>query len=177
MKLLFPLLTASLLVGCLSCNNGNTEKTSEAQVTEKKESSLREKNLAASHLIDEAFRTGDPSKLDEAVASDFVDHTDRGPMGKDSLKAMVVSMHTSSPDMKMDIVKEVADDEYVFSIMHWTGTSNGELGMPKGPYEMKALEVVRFKEGKAVEHWTYMEPSEVMKMMPPPASPKAATKK
>ena len=32
---------------------------------------------------------------------------------------------------------------------------------------MKAMEVVRFKDGLAVEHWSYMQPADVIKMMPP----------
>jgi len=33
---------------------------------------------------------------------------------------------------------------------------------------MHAVQVVKFKDGKAVEHWEYMQPEEMMKMMPPP---------
>lgn len=66
----------------------------------------------------------------------------------------------------MELIKELADDEYVFSLMRFTGTSDGAM-MPAGPYDMQALQVVRFKDGKAVEHWEYMEPREMMKMMPP----------
>ncbi len=69
--------------------------------------------------------------------------------------------------MKMEMIKEMADDDYVFSLMRYTGTSNGQMGMPKGPYDMKTMEVVKFKDGKAVEHWAYMQPADVMKMMPP----------
>ena len=41
---------------------------------------------------------------------------------------------------------------------------------------MKVIEVVRFKDGKGVEHWAYMQPADVMKMMPPPPPPKADVK-
>ena len=65
----------------------------------------------------------------------------------------------------LEIIKELADDEYVFSWMRFTGSSDGSMGMPAGPYDMKSIEVVRFKDGKAVEHWGFMEPREMMKMM------------
>jgi predicted SnoaL-like aldol condensation-catalyzing enzyme len=32
-------------------------------------------------------------------------------------------------------------------------------------YDMRAIELAKFKDGKIVEHWTFMEPSEMMKMM------------
>jgi predicted ester cyclase len=62
-------------------------------------------------------------------------------------------------------VKDLADNEYVFSWMRFTGTSNGSMGMPAGPYDMKSIEVARFKDGKIVEHWTFMDMQDVMKMM------------
>ena len=47
--------------------------------------------------------------------------------------------------------------------MRFTGTSDGSMGMPKGPYDMKAVEVEKFKDGKAIEHWEFMDPAEMMK--------------
>jgi predicted SnoaL-like aldol condensation-catalyzing enzyme len=123
------------------------------------------KNLAASHIVSDAFMSGDPSKIDDAVAADFVDHTDMGDKGRDSLKAMITIMKKTMPDMKMTLMKELADDDYVFSEMEFTGTSNGEMGMPKGPYDVHGIEVTKCKDGKAIEHWEYMRNDDVMKMM------------
>ena len=134
------------------------------------------KNLEASHIINEAFRTGDISKLDRVIASDFVDHTDRGDMGRDSLKAMIKWMHSQPNDMKMELIREFADDEYVYSHMRFTGTSDGSMG-PVGPYDINEIEVIRFnKEGKAVEHWAFMELRQVMKLMSMPPEPTADKK-
>ncbi len=134
--------------------------------TDKKDNSMMEKNLAASHIINKAFETGDASAFDNAVAGDYVDHTDQGDKNRDSLKAIIPLMKKEFPDMKTEIIKELADNDYVFSLLRWTGTSNGQMGMPKGPYDMKAIEVVRYKDGLAVEHWSYMQPADVIKMMP-----------
>ena len=158
-----------LLIGLpfifVACNNATTETASEA----KTENSAADKNLASFHIVADAFESGDISKIDSAVAADFVDHTERGDQGRDSLKARIVSMHQQMPDMKSEVVKELADGEYVFGILRYTGTSKGQMGMPPGPFDFNAMEVVRFKDGKAVEHWGYMEPRVMMKMMPPPA--------
>jgi hypothetical protein len=35
---------------------------------------------------------------------------------------------------------------------------------------MTSIEVSKYKDGKAIEHWNFMEMREVMKMMAPPAS-------
>ncbi|MGK2861086.1 MAG: ester cyclase [Chitinophagaceae bacterium] len=160
MKKFFSLFAATIFFFFISCNQEKTNSET------KEQSSATKKNLEASAIISKAFDTGDPSMIDSVVASDFVDHTDRGDMGRDSLKAMITSMRKMFPDMKQETIKELADDDYVFSLMRFTGTSEGQMGMPMGPYDMKAIQVVRFKDGKAVEHWEYMEPREMMKMMP-----------
>jgi predicted SnoaL-like aldol condensation-catalyzing enzyme len=166
MKKMQFLFTIGLLLGLLSCNDTKTEKKADdTMVSEKKGNSMAEKNLAAMHIVNKAFETGDPGSIDEAVAGDFIDHTDQGDKNRDSLKAMITMMHKGMPDMKVEILKEMADDEYVFSLNRYTGIGDGKMGMPKGPYDMKAIEVVRCKEGKGVEHWAYMQPGDVMKMM------------
>jgi len=67
-------------------------------------------------------------------------------------------------DMKTETVREVADGDYVYSWMRYTGTSDGTMGMPNGPYDMAAI-VAKFKDGKAIEHWNFMETQSMMKMM------------
>lgn len=180
MKKILSLLTVATLVMCVSCTNSKTEGStsdSGSAATDKKDNSMSEKNLASMHIVNKAFETGDVSEIDKAVAADFVDHTDQGDKGRDSLKAMITSMHKEFPDQKMEVTKELADNDYVFAMMRWTGTSNGQMGMPKGPYDMKAMEVVKFKDGLAVEHWSYMQPADVMKMMGAMAPPKMEEKK
>jgi len=124
------------------------------------------KNLDAFHAVSDAFETGDISRIDSFVASDFVDHTPQGDIkGVDSLKAMITKMKNAGT-MKTEIKKEFADDEYVMAWMRWAGTSNGSIPeMPAGPVDMNGIEVVRFKDGKAVEHWAFMDAREMMKMM------------
>jgi len=159
-KIFFAAIVAALCI--TSCNDATSDKSSDA----------KQKNLAASDAISKAFQTGDVSKIDSVVSDDFIDHTDRGDMkGRDSLKAMVKFVHANFTDMKTEKLHELADDEYVFSWMRYTGNSNGSVGMPKGPYDMSSIEVAKFKDGKAVEHWSFMNMQEMMKMMPPPPPP------
>ena len=148
---------AMLLFLCTSCNEGKKGEMG-------KDNSMVQKNVQASQMVSKAFETGDVSNIDSAVASDFVDHTDRGDKNRDSLKSMIKMVHATNKDMKMDLIKELADEEYVFSLMRFRGTSDGSM-MPAGPYDMQAMEVSKFKDGKAIEHWEYMQPAEMMKMM------------
>lgn len=157
-KLFLPLAVAFIMLS--SCNDSST-----ATSGTKDSNSMMQKNLEASRAVSKAFETGNASNIDNVVSADYVDHTDRGDMGRDSLKAMIGMMGKEFPDMKMEVKKEMADDDHVFTLMRFTGTSNGQMGMPKGPYDMQAIQVVRLKDGKIVEHWEYMQPLEVMKMM------------
>ena len=159
-KILFAAFCGLLFI-CTSCTS-KTESTSDDNVN-----AQEQKNIAASDVITNAFQTGDVSGIDSVVSDDFLDHTDRGDKkGRDSLKAMVKFIHANFKDMKMEKVREVGDDQYVFTWMRYTGTSDGSMGMPKGPYDMSAIEVAKFKDGKAVEHWSFMDMQDMMEMMP-----------
>lgn len=164
MKLLLFGIATSLSLFTISCQDksGGTD-------------SATQKNLDAAHGINKAIESGDVSKLGDFIANDAIDHANpKGDLkGLDSLKAMIANFHTSGTNMKNETVKELADHDYVFQLMHFTGTStNGEAGTPAGgKYDMMALEVTKHNaEGKVTEHWEYMTAKDIMKMMPPPAA-------
>jgi predicted ester cyclase len=167
----------AILIG-IACCIGCTNDTATTAGSDKQQT-----NLEAARKVAKAFETGDVSLIDSFVADDFVDHTDRGDkVGRDSLKAMVNMMRTNFKDMKMETIRELADDEYTFQWMHYTGTSDGTMGMPAGPFDMHGMEITKFRDGKAVEHWAYMDVAEMMKMMgqqgaPPPPPPPIDTTK
>lgn len=150
------LLAPAFLLFLSSCNSDKSGSTGT--------SSMTQKNLDASHTVIKAFDTGDVNGIDSAVASDFVDHTDMGDKNRDGLKAMIKMVHENNDNTKTEIIKELADDDYVFSLLRFTGTSKGKM-RPAGPYDMRSIGVVKFKDGKVVEHWAYMEMAEMMKMM------------
>ena len=153
---------AGLLCTFTSCDS----KTESTAMT--KENTPEEKNISSFGIISKAFDTGDITGIDSVVADDFVDHRDYGEVkGKDSLKAMITTMHKNMTDMKTETVNTAANGDYVYGWMHYKGTSDGSMGMPKGPYDMTAIELAKFKDGKAVEHWSFMQAADMMKMMAP----------
>lgn len=165
----------ALLSICTSCNNGTPTTTTTA--TSDSGKAEGQKNIAASDAVMNAFQTGDVSGLDSVIADDFIDHTDMGDKkGKDSLKAMVKFVHDNFKDMKTDKVRDVADGDYVYTWVTYSGTSDGTMGMPKGPYKMSMIELAKFRDGKAVEHWSFMDSQDMAKMMPPPPQPAGGKK-
>jgi predicted SnoaL-like aldol condensation-catalyzing enzyme len=158
-KIFFAAFAGLLFVSC----DSKTEATSE-----NKESSPEQKNRAAFDSISKAFQTGEITGIDSLVADDFVDHSDKGDVkGRDSLKAMITTMHNSLKEMKTETVNTAANGDYVYGWMRYSGTGDGSMGMPKGPYDFTSIELVKFKDGKASEHWAFMQMKDMMKMMGP----------
>lgn len=143
---------AFALFAFASCNTSADNKVAAPST-----SSQAQKNIDADKIISEAFESGDAGKLDGVVASDFVDHTDMGDKkGIDSLKRELNMIHSQFKDMKMELKRQWADDEYVVDWTRYTGTNpTAMMGMPAGPFDIKGMEVTRFTNGKAVEHWFF----------------------
>jgi predicted ester cyclase len=130
-------------------------------------SAKAKKNMEVNDAIMKAYEAGDFSKMGEYMAADAVDHGgEKGDVkGLDSIVAEMKRYRAMMPDMKSEVIKEVADDEYVFAWAKFSGTMNGTM------MNMKSVDVTKFKDGKAVEHWVFMDPADMMKMMPPPLMP------
>ena len=165
MKKFLFILSLGAICFLISCNNEKKE-------AEGGMSDAAKKNMDAFNTVSDAFKTGDVSKIDSVVASDFVDHSGmHGDGNRDSLKAMV-SMMSMDKTAKSETNLALANDDYVAGWLHMTGTSDGSMG-PKGtPYDMSSIELVKFKDGKATEHWSFVSMAEMMKMMPQPGMDK-----
>jgi predicted SnoaL-like aldol condensation-catalyzing enzyme len=157
MKIFFTVSAMALLL--FSCKSNGPSETAK-------------KNLEITHQVNKAFETGEVNLLNDIISPDFIDHRDVGDVkGLDSLKAMATSVHKHIKDMKVDIVREMADDEYVMSWLHYKGTGDGQEGMMAGPFEVSGTGIYRLKDGKVVEHWEHMDMRDVMKMMSSMAPP------
>ncbi|MEO5650180.1 MAG: ester cyclase [Ginsengibacter sp.] len=133
------------------------------------ETSQAAKNKANSQEIYKAMETGDVSKLDAIIDKDFVDHSgEKGDVkGIDSLKKMFVQMHNEITGLKVEEIANATDGDYNIALVRMTGTTaKPMMNMPAGTkIDMKSVEVVKVKDGKAIEHWGYMDPKDMMQMM------------
>jgi predicted ester cyclase len=143
-------------------------------------SATAQKNLDAMHGVNACFESKDFSKLGDYIAEDAVDHA--GEMGDikglSNMKTEFKKMVDSYKDSKTTVTKELADDEYVMSWQAYSGTlvvDQPGMGKAGDKFNMSAVEVAKFKDGKAIEHWSFMQPSDMMKMMPPPPAPTMKT--
>jgi ketosteroid isomerase-like protein len=158
-QLLFIILTAAVF-SVIACNSGsNTSVTG-------KTDDAGQNNLLAANAINKAIETGDVSGLGDYIASDAVDHSgDHGEVkGLDSIKAELSSVHKlATNDFKIEVIRELADSEYVFQWQRVTGTAaDAKMGVPAGSkFDQTFVDISKFKNGKATDHW------EFMKMMAP----------
>jgi len=159
-KLLFPSLLLFVCF-CVSCNQQSSM------------SDKAKKNLETAQAVAKMFESHDWSKIGNYIAADGVDHS--GPRGEvkglDSIKAEFNEFGSMMSDSKMETVKELADDDYVFQWMKesWTATKDG-MGMKAGQkMSMDAIEVSKFNsDGKVTDHWSFISTNDMMKMMPMP---------
>lgn len=140
-------------------------------------SATAKKNMETNEAIVKMFETGDLSKIGDYIANDAIDHA--GPkgdiVGLDSIKAYFNLMGQMMTNMKNEIIKTVADDEYVMCWLKGSGTAKVDLpdwNMKAGDsHTGNSVEVARFKDGKVAEHWSFVDAMEMMKMMAPPPTP------
>jgi len=132
-------------------------------------STTARKNLETAQAVAKMFESGDFSKAGDYIAADAVDHAGMNGdvKGLDSIKASFVQMTGMMTDMKNEIVKELADDEYTFQWMKQSSTMKMDaMGMKAGSRNsFDAIEVSKFKDGKISEHWSFLSSADMSKMM------------
>ena len=144
-----------------SCGGSKSESSGPSATTKK--------NMEISKTIGDCFQTKDFSKIADYLAPDFVDYAgETGPVkGIEENKKSFERMVSGYDSLTHTEIKVLADDEYVMAWMKFKAKLNkDQFGMKAGSWmESSGIELTQFKDGKAVAHWSFMEPGELMKMM------------
>ena len=155
---LFNLIAIAVAFCFASCNMNSKPDNSAAL----------EKNKESMKKVNEMFASGNTTGIENYVADNVVEHS---PMpgitatGLQGLKDMISQNHTAYPDMKITVLSMVADGDIVMMHYNMKGTNSGPWGTMPGTgkaIDVNGVDVVRFQDGKGVEHWGY---GEDMKMM------------
>ncbi len=119
-----------------------------------------EKNTAAvQRFYDEVMGKGNMKVIDELIADNYVEHyvpTPDTPKNKAGLAQMMSMFRTAFPDLQVTVEDIIAKGDKVWAYTTMRGTNKGEfMGMPATgkKIEVKGVDIVRFANGKAVEHW------------------------
>lgn len=147
-----------LLVSCKSSTPGSTAANTNNQ---------NETNIANNAKVYKAIETGDMSSIDTLIATDAVDHD--GPngsevRGRDSIVKMLGQIHNHFKDLKTDVVTSAGNGDYVFSLVHITGTPI-DSSMNGKNIDERTVDVVKFKDNKITEHWGFTDDATVSKEM------------
>jgi steroid delta-isomerase-like uncharacterized protein len=109
-------------------------------------------------IADELINNKDYDIIEELFAPDFVEHEEIPGLdpGRQGLRQAFQMFHTAFPDLQVTIQDILADGDKVVAREQWTGTHQGEfMGMPATGKQVafNVIDIVRFAEGKLVEHW------------------------
>lgn len=160
-KLIFG---AAMLTLAISCNAPSTTATTDKGQTQ------AEKNMANNLKVYDAIKSGDTSPLDTLVATDAVDHDGPHGMdmkGKDSILHMLGDMHNHFKDLKFDVISSAANGDYVFTLVHISGTTiDSSMGMPGQAIDEKGVDVIKLNsDNKLTDHWGFTDDQKVSKEM------------
>ena len=113
-------------------------------------------------FYDEVFHKKNVKAVDEFLAPNAVDHSlpPGTPQGREGVKQLLSMYMTAFPDMEMKAEDMIAEGDRLVSRWTATGTHKGPLmGIaPTGKrITISGIEIVRFQNGKMVEHWEAMD--------------------
>jgi predicted ester cyclase len=175
MKRLFVIEVFALVIAFSACKDTGGEQATVNAASNTTTDNRSAELFRINREVTRAIETGDAETIRKHLGTDGVDHGG-GPNGTDlkgeDLVKHLASVHNDIDNMKMEILQEAANGEYVFTLMRLTGTTNKPVwGMPANfKIDSKSVDVVRVENMKMKDHWSYMDPAEMMKMMPPTAN-------
>jgi len=116
-----------------------------------------ESNIAATRrLIDQGFSNGDLNVCDELVSPGCVEHQRGLRPGIEGTKETIRTLHAWFSDFRLVIEDLVASGDTVWIRNRATGLNTGSI-MGRPPtgrsLEITVFDVLRFEDGKLVEHW------------------------
>lgn len=106
----------------------------------------------------EVVNRGEHGLVDELVSEDFVEHEEFPGLTKDreGLKQFLAMMDEAFDGMRMDVEDLFVDGDTAIARVTMRGTHAREFaGVPASGREIAVpgVDIVRFADGKAVEHW------------------------
>ena len=133
-------------------------------------STTEENKTVFCRAYEELLNRGDLSVADELVAPDFINH--EAPPGRErgteSMRWLATMLRTAFPDLHFTIEELVAEGDVVARRLTMSGTHEGPLmGMPPTGRAVRQdhMRFVRFRDGKAVEHWGVRDDLGMMQQM------------
>ena len=119
-------------------------------------------------LIERGFNNGELDGLDAIVADDIVEHQEGSTSGIDGLRALITELRTAYSDLHLEIQDTATSGDKVWFRIRSTGTNDGPMwGRPPTgrPIDITVIDVMRFVDGRMVEHWGVADRLAVLKQI------------
>jgi predicted ester cyclase len=141
--------------------------------------SAEENKALFRRVYEELWNWGNLSVAEEVIAPDFINHaaspdSNRGP---ESIRGSVTWARNAFPNLHFEIEELVAEGDMVAGRLTMSGTHEGSL-MGESPtgrsVRTNHMHFVRFRDGKAVEHWGVRDDLGMMRqlgLIPEPGRP------
>jgi predicted ester cyclase len=119
--------------------------------------STEQNKLIVRRYIEEVVNTGNVDSLADFISPDYVEvyRNARYPMGLEGARMHVIGGRQTYPDMHVTIEQQIAEQDWVASLITARGTHRGSwLGMkPTGKVmEFTGVNIDRVVDGRIVEH-------------------------
>jgi predicted ester cyclase len=130
-----------------------------------------ERNKAAfRRMYVEGLNRGVLNVADELIALDFLDHEAHlgENSGPESMRGLIKMLRTAFPDLRFEIEGLIAEGDIVAGRLTMNGTHEGPLmSMPPTgrPVHQAHMHFVRFRDGKAIEHWGVRDDMGMMRQL------------
>jgi steroid delta-isomerase-like uncharacterized protein len=113
---------------------------------------------------------GNIDAVDRYIADDFVEHEEFPGISPDKkgVKQFFAMMHAAFPDMRMEADEIVQEGDMLCARATFSGTHQAEfLGIPASAkrVEVALFDMLRIRDGQAVEHWGLMDAMTMMQQL------------
>jgi steroid delta-isomerase-like uncharacterized protein len=121
-------------------------------------------------FYDQVMNSHNVALIDSFCTPDFVEHQPFPgyPADLNGLKKGMTDMIAAYPDLNFKVNYMRAWGDTVFAHFNMSGTNSGSfMGMPatNKQFNIEGVDIVVIKDGKAVEHWGYMEEGKMMEQL------------
>jgi predicted ester cyclase len=107
-------------------------------------------------LIEEGMGRANLAVIEELIAADSIEHQARNPNGIEGAKTVARTLHRWMSDFSLTVEDIAVDGDTVWTRNRGRGVNTGAVmgHAPTGrPVEVDVFDVVRYADGKVVEHW------------------------